>query len=85
MDGEMMECINFREKMKEQRKLKGITQTKLAEKLGIGQDLYSRYENGKLNFPITLVPEVCYHLELTPTELFEYDRYVRLYHSGKKR
>ena len=78
-----MESINFREKMKEQRKLKGITQVKLAEQLGTGQDLYSRYENGKLNFPVALIPEVCFYLELTPNDLFEYDRYVRLYHNPK--
>lgn len=86
MEGENMESINFRDKMKEQRKMKGMTQVKLAEKLGIGQDLYSRYENGKLNFPVSLIPEVCYYLELTPNELFEYERYIKLYHekNGKK-
>ena len=78
-----MENINFRDKMKEQRKIKGMTQVKLAEQLGIGQDLYSRYENGKLNFPVSLVPEVCYFLGMTPNDLFEYDRYLRLYHSTK--
>ncbi len=84
--GENMESINFRDKMKEQRKLKGVTQAELAENLGIGQDLYSRYENGKLNFPVVLIPEVCFFLDLTPNELFEYDRYVRLYHApGSKK
>lgn len=80
-----MENINFRDKMKEQRKVKGYTQTELARLLGIGQDLYSRYENGKLNFPVALIPEVCFFLDLTPSELFEYDRYVRLYHEDNEK
>lgn len=76
-----MEVVNIRDKMKEQRKLCNLTQKAIAGKLGIGQDLYSRYESGKLNIPSTLIPEICYYLNITPNELFEYERYKKLYHS----
>lgn len=36
----------FRENLKEQRKLYGYTQRQVAEKLGISQPSYIRYENG---------------------------------------
>lgn len=52
--------MDFHEKIKEQRKVKNITQVEIAAHLGIGQDLYSRYENGKLSFPSVLIPELCY-------------------------
>ena len=56
------------------------TQKEVATHLGISQDLYSRYENGKLNFPTVLIPELCYFLNMTPNELFEYERYLKNYH-----
>jgi transcriptional regulator with XRE-family HTH domain len=79
--------MDFHEKIKEQRKVMNLTQKEIASSLGIGQDLYSRYENGKLSFPSTLIPELCYFLEMTPNELFEYERYVKIYHdnNSKKR
>lgn len=36
----------FQERIKEQRKLYGFTQRDIAEKLGISQPSYIRYENG---------------------------------------
>lgn len=36
----------FQEKLKEMRKMCGLTQQKVAEKLGISQPSYIRYENG---------------------------------------
>lgn len=36
----------FRERLLEQRKLYGFTQREMAEKLGISQPSYVRYENG---------------------------------------
>ena len=79
--------MDFHEKIKEQRKVMNLTQKEIASSLGIGQDLYSRYENGKLSFQSTLIPELCYFLEMTPNELFEYERYVKIYHTNdsKKR
>ncbi|MEG0994823.1 MAG: helix-turn-helix transcriptional regulator [Bacilli bacterium] len=79
-----MEVVNVNEKMKEQRKILNFTQVNLAEKLGIRQDLYSRYENGRLNIPSALIPEICYHLSCTPDELYEYDRYLKLREQEKK-
>lgn len=76
--------MDFHEKIKEQRKVKNITQVEIAAHLGIGQDLYSRYENGKLSFPSVLIPELCYFLGMTPNDLFEYDRYLKIYHSKEK-
>ena len=76
--------MDFHEKIKEQRKVKNITQVEIAAHLGIGQDLYSRYENGKLSFPSVLIPDLCYFLGMTPYYLFEYDRYLKIYHSKEK-
>lgn len=73
-----MEVVNVNEKMREQRKMLNLTQVELAGKLGIRQDLYSRYENGRLNIPSALIPEICYHLSCTPNDLYEYDRYLKL-------
>ncbi|MBQ8292155.1 MAG: helix-turn-helix transcriptional regulator [Clostridia bacterium] len=36
----------FQKRLYEQRKLNGLTQRELAEKLGIAQPSYVRYENG---------------------------------------
>ncbi len=38
--------IVFQEKLKEMRKMCGLTQQNVAEKLGISQPSYIRYENG---------------------------------------
>ncbi len=77
--------MDFHEKMKEQRKMLNLTQKEVATHLGVGQDLYSRYENGKLSFPAIFIPELCYFLKMTPNDLFEFDRYVKVFHSEKKR
>ena len=76
--------MDFHEKIKEQRRVKNITQKEIATHLGISQDLYSRYENGKLNFPSVLIPELCHFLGMTPNDLFEYERYLKIYHSKEK-
>ena len=76
--------MDFHEKIKEQRRVKNITQKEIATHLGISQDLYSRYENGKLNFPSVLIPELCYFLDMTPYDLFEYERYLKIHHSKEK-
>ena len=36
----------FEERLKEQRKLNGLTQREMAERLGVSQPSYIRYENG---------------------------------------
>ena len=36
----------FEERLKEQRKLYGLTQREIAERLGMSQPSYIRYENG---------------------------------------
>ena len=77
--------IDFHDKMKEQRKMLNLTQKEVAEHLGVGQDLYSRYENGKLNFPAVFIPELCYFLKMTPNDLFEYERYIKNNHPNKKK
>ena len=61
-----------------------LTQSQVAKILGCTQQTYSRYENGKLNFPSVLIPELCYFLGMTPNDLFEYERYLKIYHSKEK-
>lgn len=77
--------MDFHEKMKEQRKMLNLTQREVASHLGVGQDLYSRYENGKLNFPSIFIPELCYFLKMTPNDLFEFGRYVKVFHPDKRK
>ena len=55
--------MDFHEKIKEQRKVKNITQVEIAAHLGIGQDLYSRYENGKI--------KIIYREEISEMNLFK--------------
>ncbi len=77
--------MDFHEKMREQRKMLNLTQKEVASYLGVGQDLYSRYENGKLSFPSVYIPELCYFLKMTPNDLFEYERYIKIFHPKKKK
>lgn len=49
----------YYDKMKEARKNAKFTQTEVAERLGIDQRQYSRYEQGKNEFPIRYLRDFC--------------------------
>lgn len=61
----------YYKKMKEIRTKKGITQKQIAEKMGIDQRQYSRYEQGKNEFPIRYLIQFCYICNVHADEVLE--------------
>lgn len=58
-------------KIKEFRKNKGLTQDKLAEKIGIDVKHLSRIECGKNQLSLNLLYKICYILDVEPFRLFD--------------
>ena len=52
----------------EARKAQGLTQTQLAEHLGLAQQTYAHYENGRLRFPASILPTLIQVLGVAPDE-----------------
>jgi transcriptional regulator with XRE-family HTH domain len=52
------------------RQTKSLTQTAVAEKLGISQGRYNHYERGIRKFPVGLLPKLVEVLECSEAELF---------------
>jgi len=53
----------------EARKAQGLTQTQLAEHLGLAQQTYAHYENGRLRFPASILPTLIQVLGVASDEL----------------
>jgi transcriptional regulator with XRE-family HTH domain len=51
------------------RKDAGLTQTQLADKVGVSQQIIASYENGKRNFPVGRLLEVAEALNISASEL----------------
>ena len=49
----------IQERLCEIRKKQGLSQKKVADLLGIPQQQYSRYENGKFDIPVRYVITLC--------------------------
>ncbi|MBQ6720117.1 MAG: helix-turn-helix transcriptional regulator [Oscillospiraceae bacterium] len=47
------------ERLSEARKIRKLSQKQIAEVLGIPQQQYSRYENGKFEIPVRYVVVLC--------------------------
>ena len=56
------------------RKARNITQVQLAEKLGISQQTLQSYECGRRRVPVSAMPAVAQHLEVSLDELFDAPR-----------
>ncbi len=56
--------------LKEARKFKGLTQKEVAEKLGMKQQQYSRFENGVFELNYHQILFLCELYEISPNELF---------------
>ncbi|MBQ8374479.1 MAG: helix-turn-helix transcriptional regulator [Clostridia bacterium] len=56
--------------LKEARKFKRLTQREVAEKLGMTQQQYSRFENGVFELNYNQILFLCELYEITPNELF---------------
>ncbi|MBN3490164.1 helix-turn-helix transcriptional regulator [Acholeplasma equirhinis] len=59
-------------KLREFRLIKGLTQTKLAEMLGISQQAIAAYENGVRKLDQDLIIKFCLVLEVSPDDLLGY-------------
>ena len=56
--------------LKEARKFKGLTQKQVAEKMGMKQQQYSRFENGVFELNYHQILFLCNLYEISPNELF---------------
>ena len=59
--------------LKAERKIKGYTQREVAEKMGMTQQQYSRFENGVFELNYSQIIFLCHLYDITPNELFETD------------
>lgn len=59
--------------IKQARKIKGYTQTEVAQILRMTQQQYSRFENGVFELNYTQIVQICNLLNITPNEIFGYD------------
>lgn len=66
--------LKIGEKIKELREKKSITQSKMAEYLGITEQAISRWENGGGYPDMELIPGISNFLDVSTDELFETDR-----------
>lgn len=61
------------ERIKQARKLKGLTQKQVADVFHMTQQQYSRFENGVFELNYQQIVDICKLLDITPNELFNYD------------
>ena len=59
--------------IKEARKIKGLTQTQVAQIFHMTQQQYSRFENGVFELNYEQIINLCKLLDTTPNEIFEFD------------
>ena len=64
---------NVGEKIKQARKMKGLTQSQVANIFHMTQQQYSRFENGVFELNYQQIIEICKLLDTTPNELFNFD------------
>ena len=56
--------------LKQARKDKGYTQKQVAQKFGMTQQQYSRFEDGVFELNYTLILDLCALYDITPNDLF---------------
>lgn len=59
--------------IKQARKFKGLTQTKVAKLLNMTQQQYSRFENGVFELNYNQIVQICKLLNTTPNEIFDFE------------
>ena len=59
--------------IKEARKLKGMTQSQIAQIFRMTQQQYSRFENGVFELNYEQIVKICEILDITPNEIFNFD------------
>ncbi len=58
--------------LKQARLIKNLTQKEIAQKMGILQPAYARYENGKFQLNYEQIEILCDILDITPDYLWGY-------------
>lgn len=61
------------ENLKQARRDKGLSQREVAERFGMTQQQYSRFENGIFELNYKQILDFCELYGITPNELFEMD------------
>jgi len=64
----------YKLRIKEFRKVKNLTQTQLAKKVGISRNFLSEIENGKYDIRLSLLCTISEALDSSPRELIEYKK-----------
>lgn len=59
------------------RKLRGLTQTDIGKLVGVPQGLWTGYERGRRNIPISLLPSIAQILEVSVADLLGENTEVR--------
>lgn len=59
--------------IKEARRLKGLTQSQVAQIFRMTQQQYSRFENGVFELNYEQIIKICELLDTTPNEIFNFD------------
>lgn len=67
----MTEAQRIGSNLKAARKRAGLTQPQLAEKVGIHQNSYSRYENGTRQPSFELLIRICKELHIVPGDIMQ--------------
>ena len=60
------------QRLAELRKAEGLTQVRIAEKLGITQGSYAHYENGLRRVPLSMIPKIAGALNMSEEDLLGY-------------
>ncbi|MDR4023133.1 MAG: helix-turn-helix transcriptional regulator [Eubacteriales bacterium] len=60
------------DRIRSARKLAGLTQSDLAKKLNVSQQMIAAYENGKRNPKFGTIKKIAFHLNVDPLELAQY-------------
>lgn len=72
----------YNEKITFERKRNDITQKQMAEKLGIKQQQYARYEKGINVMPITYLPKICKILNVSADYLLGLTKDKKIYYKS---
>jgi len=65
-------CEVVGKRLRELRKLKGLSQEKMAEQAGINAKYYSEIERGKRNITLKVMEKIADNLGITIAELFRF-------------
>ena len=62
--------------IKEARKIKGLTQSQVAQIFHMTQQQYSRFENGVFELNYEQIIKLCKLLDTTPNEMFDFENEI---------